>query len=608
MLPVKIDRYEIKAELGRGGMAAVYKALDPRFKREVAIKVLPAAFMHESMFRARFEREAQTIAALEFPGIVPVYDYGDENGQPYLVMRYMPGGSLADLLKNGPLPIEEANRIFERMASALDYVHSKGIIHRDLKPANILFDLHNNAHLSDFGIARLAEASIALTGDALIGTPSYMSPEQARGDADIDHRSDIYALGAILFEMLTGKLPYEATTPMGIAMKHLIEPVPRILSVKADLPPACEDLIARAMAKEREKRYQNASEMAQALETIVAQMGKSPTGHIPFAPGSQPAAAGTFSPRPPLRRPPRRRPALSNLAAPARTPLPVAPAPSRPLTPPPSRPASTPSAFTPPPLASTPKKKASWTPWALIGASILALALCVVVILGGSWMISTYSTNGGPDPAAINAKTTPSALPPDAPTSPPAETSAPPAIGGLLYQDDFSDPESGWAEYEVDGIMNYKPATHLVDIPDTLFWTTPGLWYTDVSSEVQAEKVSGPEDNVFGLVCRYNDDENFYFLVISSDGFYGIGKLSDSVTTLLGEQNMQYSQIIHQGETVNIIRADCIGSTLTLYANGTRLAEAYDSDLSEGEPGLIAGTFGTPGTNIVFDNFLVAQP
>jgi len=617
MLPQKIDRYEIKAELGRGGMAAVYKAIDPRFKREVAIKILPAAFMHDAMFRARFEREAQTIASLEFPGIVPVYDYGDENGQTYLVMRYMPGGSLADLLKQGPLPIDEVKRIFERLTSALDYVHSKGIIHRDLKPANILFDLHGNAYLSDFGIVHLADASIALTGDALIGTPSYMSPEQARGDGDIDHRSDIYALGAILFEMLSGRLPYEATTPMGIAMKHLIEPVPRILAVKADLPAACEDLIARAMAKERDKRFQTASEMAHALEAIAVQAGASPSKTLTPAaapevipatskparpvtpPPSQPSAGGRpITPLPVPTLPPQP-------AAPARlaTPLPVPAPPSQPGgTPAPARPASSPA------IARPQKKKIPWTVWTLGGAAILAIILCIASAVGGGLWVA-FNPSATPEPTtAVNLAASPT--PPSGDANPVLTTSTAPPLGGVIFQDDFSDPQSGWSTYQgIDGLMNYEAGSYhiLVDVPNTWFWATTEVKLADASIEVQAEKVAGPDDNVLGLICRYQDDNNFYLLLISSDGYYGILKRMNGSMTVFGD-GMQYSQIIHQGKTSNTLRADCIGNTITLYANGTRLAQATDSTFSEGAPGLIVGTYNTAGTDIVFDNFIISEP
>jgi serine/threonine-protein kinase len=276
MIPQKIGRYEVEAELGRGGMATVYRAYDPRFKREVAVKVLPREFLHDPQFRTRFEREAQTIAALEHPAIVPVYDFGEEEGQPYIVMRLMTGGSLAERLVKGPLPLAEAARIFHQLASALDKAHARGMIHRDLKPGNILFDADGNPCISDFGIVKLTEATATFTGTGVVGTPAYMSPEQARGDRSLDGRSDIYALGAILFQMLTGRLPYEADTPMGIAIKHLTEPTPRILAAKPDLPPACEDVIQRAMAKNRDERYPTANGLAEALATLAGGAAQRP--------------------------------------------------------------------------------------------------------------------------------------------------------------------------------------------------------------------------------------------------------------------------------------------------------------------------------------------
>jgi serine/threonine-protein kinase len=266
MKPEKIGRYEIKAELGRGGMATVYRAYDPQFEREVAIKVLPPEMLHDPRFRARFKREAKTIAMLEHPAIVPVYDFGEEEGQLYFVMRYMPGGSLSDLLKKGPLSVEEAARIMDRLVPALDEAHSKGIIHRDMKPGNILFDRLGDPYISDFGIAKLSESQTNVTGSAILGTPAYMSPEQAQGEA-IDGRSDIYSLGVILFEMLSGKAPYEADTPMGVVVKHITEPVPHILDVNPNLPPPIETIIEKAMAKNKGERFTTAIEMSSALNT-----------------------------------------------------------------------------------------------------------------------------------------------------------------------------------------------------------------------------------------------------------------------------------------------------------------------------------------------------
>jgi serine/threonine-protein kinase len=260
----RIGRYEIKGEIGRGGMATVYLAQDPRFRRDVAIKVLPRQFTHDPQFRIRFEQEAQMIAALDHSAIVPVYDYGEEDNQPYLVMRYMPGGSLADRLKDGPLPLLEVVKIMTRVAQALDRAHSMGIIHRDLKPGNILFDQYGDAFLADFGIAKMAEATAALTGSGIIGTPAYMSPEQVRGEK-VNGRSDIYTLGVILFEMLTGHQPYQADTPIGMAFKHVHEPIPRLLDAKEDLPPTLELAIRRAMAKQSDERFSTASDMAASI-------------------------------------------------------------------------------------------------------------------------------------------------------------------------------------------------------------------------------------------------------------------------------------------------------------------------------------------------------
>ncbi|GIK58996.1 MAG: protein kinase [Chloroflexi bacterium] len=268
--PTTFGRYEIKEQLGRGGMASVFRAYDPRFKRDVAVKVLPRELLRDDpQFRARFEREAETIAALEHPAIVPVYDFGEENGQPYLVMRLMSGGSLAERIAQGPMPTPEAAHILRRIGSALDQAHDKGIIHRDLKPGNILFDQYGEAYLADFGIVRLKQAGGTLTATGgMVGTPAYMSPEQIRG-SQIDGRTDIYALGIIVFEMLTGKKPYDADTPAMMLVKQITEPMPRVLEVNPDLPSGCEYVITRATAKEADGRFAKAGEMADTLASAL---------------------------------------------------------------------------------------------------------------------------------------------------------------------------------------------------------------------------------------------------------------------------------------------------------------------------------------------------
>ncbi|MFN2120934.1 MAG: serine/threonine protein kinase [Anaerolineales bacterium] len=264
MAPTRIGRYEIRSELGRGGMATVYRAYDPSFEREVAIKVLPRELMHDPQFSERFRREMKMIASLEHPAIVPVYDMGEEDGEPYFVMRYMPGGSLTQWIEKGRLSLQDAARIIERLSSALAYAHRNGLVHRDLKPDNILFDNDGDPFISDFGVAKITDSSTSMTGSGIIGTPAYMSPEQAQGEA-VDNRSDIYGLGVIIFQMLSGHQPYQASTPMGVAVKQVTEPVPDILKINPDLPEQADTIIKTAMAKDPSLRYQTATELAQAL-------------------------------------------------------------------------------------------------------------------------------------------------------------------------------------------------------------------------------------------------------------------------------------------------------------------------------------------------------
>ena len=265
MPPEQISRYIIKKELGRGGMATVYQAYDPNFERDVAIKVLPQAFLHDPQFRMRFEREAKMVAGLEHPAIVPVYDFGEQDGQPFIVMRMMSGGDLGSRLQNGPLSLEEAAKVTQRLGDALEAAHRKGIIHRDLKPGNILFDQYGNAFLSDFGIARIAHGSHTLTGDNIIGTPAYMSPEQIQGEKDLDGRSDLYSLGIIFYQMLIGNTPYQATTPAKVMMMHILEPVPHLVDARPELPPTLELWLEKVLAKDPDDRFATAADMVAAL-------------------------------------------------------------------------------------------------------------------------------------------------------------------------------------------------------------------------------------------------------------------------------------------------------------------------------------------------------
>lgn len=263
-----LGHFEILDEIGRGGMATVYRARQLTMNRIVAIKVLPRALMHDPSFYERFRREVDVIAHLEHPHIVPIFDYGEADGVPFIAMRYLAGGSLAQLIRRGLPKLETLIKPIRQVGQALDYAHQQGIIHRDLKPGNILLDEQDNAYLTDFGIARVVNSS--LTGSAIIGTPAYMSPEQANG-LPLDARSDVYALGVVLFELITGREPFEAETPVALLLKHINEPMPSPRSFRGGISGAVEQVIFRATAKHPDDRYPSAGELAEAFVRAIAQ-------------------------------------------------------------------------------------------------------------------------------------------------------------------------------------------------------------------------------------------------------------------------------------------------------------------------------------------------
>lgn len=250
----KIGRYEIIEELGNGEMASVYLARDPFIKREVAIKVLAYELTQDSLFLNFFYQEAEAIASLEHPTIVPIYDFGLHGIQPYIVMRHMPNGSLERRLKRRGLNRQELCDLMGRVAEGLDEAHSLGIVHRDVKPSNILFNQSYDAFLTDFGLAKFTSRKTGMTGTLLVGTPEYMSPEQAQR-LQVDGRSDIYSLGVILYLILTGRHPFRQTTVSGTASAHVHAPIPSVRSVIPELPAMWDEIIGRAMAKSPDDRY-----------------------------------------------------------------------------------------------------------------------------------------------------------------------------------------------------------------------------------------------------------------------------------------------------------------------------------------------------------------
>ncbi len=290
-------QYTVIAEIGRGGMATVYRAQQQSVNRVVALKVLPRHFWHDSSFFERFTREVAVISQLEHPHILPVHDYGQVNGLPYIVMRYLAGGSLENIIRRGLPKWTDLERPLRQICQALDYAHQKGIIHRDLKPGNILFDENGNAYLSDFGIARVMNSD--LTGSALIGTPAYMSPEQAQSQP-LDGRSDVYSLGVVVFEWITGWMPFQADTPVGLLLKQIQEPFPSPRRFRADIPPQIEAVIMRACAKNPSERFASAGEFFNAFSQALTGENTSPSSGYPaYPPPPNPQPTPPYIQQPP---------------------------------------------------------------------------------------------------------------------------------------------------------------------------------------------------------------------------------------------------------------------------------------------------------------------
>jgi serine/threonine-protein kinase len=280
----------IEELLGEGGMARVYRARQENLDRNVAIKVLPLYYAADPAFVERFQLEAKAMAKLSHPNIVTIHDAGEERGRLFIIMEFVAGGNLKDRM-TPTLPLSETTRVIRDVASALSYAHERHIVHRDVKPVNVLVDSNGRIVLSDFGIAKvLASSNVVTRTGAGVGTPEYMSPEQCRG-AHVDGRSDIYALGVMLYEMLTGHTPFEADSYTALAHSHIYEPVPPPSRFNPRISLAVQAVILKALEKDPVNRFQHATDMAQTLEMAVA-------AQMPVGPGYDRSAAGGRVPTP----------------------------------------------------------------------------------------------------------------------------------------------------------------------------------------------------------------------------------------------------------------------------------------------------------------------
>lgn len=272
---ITIGRYLLDRELGQGGMASVYLAHDPSVNRPVAVKLLPAKFTEAPQFRELFRHEAKMVANLNHEAIVSVYDFGEHDGRPYLVMQYLSGGTLEMRLRDELLPLKQVASIIKRMASALDFAHSQNIIHRDVKPANILFNAQNEPFLSDFGIATLTAAA-GEKSTYVGGTPRYMSPEQAietLGEdtlnlVEVSSRSDIYSLGVVLFQLFTGRVPFKGLSHKSTMQAQIGSPIPSVKEFNPNLPDGAQEIINKVLAKDPAERHATAGELAKEVQDL----------------------------------------------------------------------------------------------------------------------------------------------------------------------------------------------------------------------------------------------------------------------------------------------------------------------------------------------------
>ena len=262
-----VGPYRIIEQLGQGGMATVFKAYHPNLDRYVAIKVLHPAFKQDPQFLERFQREARVVAKLDHPNIVPVFDYADHNGQSYLVMKFIEGETLKAVLDRQWPSKEQILSIVGSVGNALAYAHGQGVLHRDVKPSNILLTESGNVYLADFGLARMAEAGEStLSGDQLLGTPQYISPEQARGGQDLDEGTDIYSFGIVLYQLAVGRVPYSSDTPFSIIHDHIYTPLPMPRSINDKIPEDLERVLLKALAKDRSDRFASVQDLVEAFD------------------------------------------------------------------------------------------------------------------------------------------------------------------------------------------------------------------------------------------------------------------------------------------------------------------------------------------------------
>lgn len=577
--------YQIISQVGEGGMATVYKAYQPSMDRNVAIKVLPGQLAESREFAQRFQQEARIIAKLEHPHILPVFDYGEDDGITYLVMRYLDAGTLRDKMEAGrPLPLDEIDRLFTQLADALSYAHSHGIIHRDLKPTNALIDSQGNLFLTDFGIAKMLEsASPRLTQtDAIMGTPAYISPEQAQA-VKVNQRSDIYSLGVILYEMVTGRVPFVAETPLAVILKHVSDPLPPPSTVKSDIPNAIEQVILKALAKRPDDRFATVSEFLSAWKRAVGDSKSTQRVPETIADHTPPKLMSADQTKMTAIEQTHLTPADQTQLAPADQ-----------------------TRLAPVPAPGTESKSRGWLGWA---AGCL-VGLCALLAIGvGAAYIFNIGGFADTTPSQTPLPTS-TEVPP--PTNIPQSTATVPVTAETLLDDDFSD-DSIW------GLFNDSTASIKYDgealrmkafKKNWIIWSTPnGEFYENVHTEVTAYNNDGESTTAFGIICYQQEStSSYYYGVITQVGEYAIAKAEEGETDIFFTNNDKWgsSTLIPKNANSYRIGMDCGNGTLSLYVNGKLVDSVHDNAYASGSSGLIIWSGeNVNSADVTFDDFLL---
>ena len=556
-------------------------------------------------FVKRFAQEAKAIAALEHSHILPVHDFGTQDDINYMVMRYVTGGTLSDIMGT-KVPLEKVTKYVADVARALDYAHSRGVIHRDIKPSNILIDEQGEVLLTDFGIAKMVEGSESTqltAAGSVLGTPAYMSPEQAQS-SDIDGRSDIYSLGVVLYELLTGQPPFQAETPFAIVIKHLHDPLPPPHTINPTIPDVFERVVLKAMAKAPEDRFTTAGDMALALNNALRD--------------SQVQMQSSSTPPP--------------------TPAPPAPTTQAPNL------AQTEGDISD---ANPPPKKSNKAMF--IGGGVAALLACITIGCL-ALLLSRASDNANQaqatatsrvqledastdtaDRTAVglpgNAQPATTDTPPDIESEPEPtddvepemeEDSNEPESGDLLLFDDFSNNDNEWpVEYLEDELGFYEAFVddeqeeYVVAVgSDTddghVVWFSPTMNdLTDFVFSIEADAETESESYLYGVVFRSND-QGAYFFEIDFEGF--------SVTAI--DANDDWIELVEytfsdavKPDDVNELRVEAIGSQFTFFINNEEVASMEDNSFPKGTLGVVADAFERGDElTVVFDNLRVTTP